>query len=90
MQSSPVRRANVKSVALTPRYMTSRGYPGDSAGQKIVLIATGLNTECISSGTVKTSPDLNLTPPAAFLRFCRAQRALGKKKQQGVSDLNQD
>ena len=63
------------------------------------------------------SPDLNLTPLAAFLLFCRAQRgcvilnyeiirgtpvnisqmgqnlaALGKnvKKQQEVSDLNQD
>ena len=40
------------------------------------------------------SPDLNLTPLAAFLRFCRVQRgaALGKniKKQQEVSDLNQD
>ena len=42
------------------------------------------------------SPDLNLTPLAAFLRFCRAQRknvkktAKNVKKQQEVSDLNQD
>ena len=59
---------------------------------------------------VRTSPDLNLTPLAAFLRFLpsaarlrsakiftffaeRSEAALGKKrkkKQQEVSDLNQD
>ena len=41
--------------------------------------------------TAQTSPDLNLTPLAAFLRFLPSA-ALGKnvKKQQEVSDLNQD
>ena len=37
------------------------------------------------------SPDLNLTPLAEFLCFCRAQRSTKNvKKQQEVSDLNQD
>ena len=43
---------------------------------------------------VLSSPDLNLTPLAVFLRFFaeRSDAALGKnvKKQQEVSDLNQD
>ena len=42
----------------------------------------------------KTSPDLNLTPLAAFLRFlpsaARLRSAKNVKKQQEVSDLNQD
>ena len=60
---------------------------------KIVICALYMSY-CQPCSIRYISPDLNLTPLAAFLRFlpsaARLRSAKNVKKQQEVSDLNQD